>query len=132
MRKRAILLFFLVALAALMLSACGGVIDNPADPLVLPDQSNNTADTPVDQDTPSDPPPSNGEEQSDTPVAGEESQPDQPDQPDQETQDEQVSALLAKPELGYELGAAQLIASDPNQINLASGQPQLVELFAFW
>lgn len=27
---------------------------------------------------------------------------------------------------------AQLVATDPNTVNLASGEPQLIEFFAFW
>lgn len=128
MRRHSILLFSLVALAALVLSACGGgVIDDQTEPLLLPDTSNSPAENvevQPDQDTPSDPPPSTGgEEQAEPPVVEGEKQSEQADQ---------VPALPAKPALGFDLGEGQLRASDPNQINLASGEPQLVELFAFW
>ena len=127
MRRREILLFSLVALAALVLSACGGVIDDQTEPLLLPDTSSNTVENvevQPDQGMVSDPPTSTGgEQQLEPPVVEGEKQPDQPDQ---------KADLPARPALGFDLGESQLRASDPNQINLASGQPQLVELFAFW
>lgn len=36
------------------------------------------------------------------------------------------------PEMGFDYGAISLHASNPNNFVAAAGQPQLVELFAFW
>ena len=36
------------------------------------------------------------------------------------------------PEMGFEYGAVSLHASNPKNFVAAAGQPQLVELFAFW
>lgn len=131
MRKRALLLFSLVALAALVLTACGGVIDDQGTQSVVQDSSDNSGNTPAqpDQGAPPEPPPADAEGQSDLPAdAGE----GQAVQSDQETQADQSADLPSKPELGFDLGASMLVASDPNQVNLASGELQLVELFAFW
>ena len=35
-------------------------------------------------------------------------------------------------QLGFELGSTGLKASNPSQVNLAAGKPQLIEFFAFW
>jgi hypothetical protein len=130
MRKRVLLLFSLVALAALMLSACTGVIDDQAEVVLLPESSNNDAgqaDPPPDQNTQPDPPPSNGEE---PPANSGEEQPEQA--PTEEPQGEEAPALMLRPSLGYDLGAAELVATNPNTVNLTSGELHLVEMFAFW
>jgi hypothetical protein len=138
MRKRVLLLFSLVALAAMLLSACTGVIDDQADVVLPPESSGNnvgSADVQPEQNTQPDPPASNGNEE--TPSNGEEppsnsgeEQSEQP--PTEEPQGEQAPALMPKPEMGYDLGAAGLVATDPNQVNLTSGELHLVEMFAFW
>jgi hypothetical protein len=130
MRKRVLLLFSLVALAAIALSACGGVIDDQADVILPPESPNNdvgNVDAQPEQNTQPDPPPSNGEE---PPVNSGEEQPEQP--PTEEPQGEQAPALMPKPALGYDLGAAGLVATNPDSVNLASGELHLVEMFAFW
>jgi hypothetical protein len=137
MRKRVLLLFSLVALAAVVLSACNGVIDDQADVVLLPESSNSdagNADVQQDQNTQPDPPASNGDEE--PPLNSEESSSnsgeDLAEQPAEEPQGEQAPALMPKPEMGYDLGAAGLVATDPNQVNLTSGELHLVEMFAFW
>jgi hypothetical protein len=124
MRKRVILMFSLVALAAVLLTACTGVIDDQGAQPVVPDSSGNTgntADTQPDQAPPQDPSPSEGETQQ-----------GQGEQDNQENHEEQAPVLPPIPELGFSPGSSQLVASDPNQLDLASGELHLVELFAFW
>ena len=124
MIKRVSIIFSLVALAAVLLTACTGGIDDPSSPPVVQDLSGNTgntADTQPDQEPLPESSPPEGE-----------SEQDQPDQQDQENQDEQAPVLPPRPELGFAFGDSQLKASDPNQIDLASGELHLVDLFAFW
>ena len=124
MRKRLILLFSLMALTALLLSACTGMISESGQPDTNPntsgsgDNAGNTGDSQPDQAALVDPPVSEGESQ---PNQGEESTGDQP-----------AVSLQNKPELGFPLGKAELVATDPSEVDLASGRLQLVEMFAFW
>jgi outer membrane protein OmpA-like peptidoglycan-associated protein len=114
MRKRLFSLFLVVLLAA-VLSACFGTI---------PVQEPTPTWTPLPVDDSS---PENGV------------QPEQPavqePQTDQgsDSSDQQASAELpVLPEMGFAFGETELQASDPNQLDLTSGGPYLVELFAFW
>ena len=124
MRKRLIIMFSLMVMAALLLSACAGVISEAGQPAVdqsasgSGDAAGNTADNQPDQAAPVDA----------APVV-EESQPDQ----GEETSGEQSAVSLpTRPELGFALGKAELVATDPGNVSLASGRLQLVEMFAFW
>lgn len=124
MRKRIILMFSLVSIAAVMLTACRGVISETGKPAEGQDivgsgnTTGNSVDTQPDQPAAPVSAPSEGETQ--------------PDQGEDITVEEPVGNLPAKPELGFGLGRAELVATDPSQVNLASGRLQLVEMFAFW
>jgi hypothetical protein len=124
MRKRYILLFSLMAVAVLMLSACTGVIAESDQPDANPnasgnvDSAGNTVDTQPDQAAPVDPPTTSGESQ--------------PDQGGESNGDQAAANLPTRPELGFPLGKAELVATDPSNVNLASGRIQLIEMFAFW
>lgn len=34
--------------------------------------------------------------------------------------------------LGFPLGREELVATDPNTVSLVTGEPQIIEFFAFW
>jgi hypothetical protein len=78
-------------------------------------------------------------EETGTPSQEPENQPqEEENQPQEEASqpDLQPEENEAKPppefELGFERGSLQLEATDPGSFVLAAGEPQLVELFAFW
>jgi len=124
MRKRLIIVFSLMVLAVLMLSACNGVISDAGQPAV--DQSTsgngntagNTGDTQPGQAAPVD----------SAPVVED----SQPNQGEETSGDDSSVSLPVRPELGFALGKADLVATDPSNVSLASGRLQLVEMFAFW
>ena len=121
MRKRMILMFSLMVMAALTLSACDGMISEAGQPAEVQNAGVLVDATPTPQGDPVAP--------GDSAPVGEAPPPDQ----GEAASDEQPAASLpSRPELGFELGHAELVATNPNGVSLDSGRLQLVEMFAFW
>lgn len=125
MRKRLIEYISLLGMAAILLSACSGLIgvEQATDtPVANPAEGGRANDSQPGQPAPVEPQPAEGD-----------SAPAAADVPAGSENGEEASAALPpRPELGFSPGATQLEASDPSQVVLASGELKLVELFAFW
>lgn len=101
-------------LAAFMLSAC---IPNTSAPAPTPDSGGEPAAAPV-QDDPA-------------PVQ-EEAPTDAPAPTDVPTEAAEPEPAAEEPVAVATSRGPQLVATDPSTVNLASGEPQLIEFFAFW
>ena len=124
MRKRLIIMFSLMVMASLLLSACEGWISEADRPAV--DQSESGSGDAAGNNTGSQP--DQGAPVDSAPVVEE----SQPNQGEESSGDQLGVSLPTRPELGFALGKAELVATDPVNVSLASGRLQLVEMFAFW
>jgi hypothetical protein len=127
MRKPVIKLFSMMVFGALLLSACSGLIsvDQPDPPTPTPEINSSAGGGDTVDSQP---------DQPEAPSEGESAQNDsQPAEDGEESADTSESAALPpRPALGFENGDSELEATDPNQVDLASGELYLVEMFAFW